>query len=218
MQPNQSMQNELASRFTSRSAFIDPTAVVAGPFHGRHMHGLKDGDYRSLKQSIREAGGNVAPVLVCTRSGDVLELVFGRRRLQACLELGLPLFSVESGNMAQAQAFEMMLREASHNWSVYEIGTSVHLALERALFPSTRRLGEACGMTLSNVQCALELARLPRAVVDAFDSPTSIDAATSRRLRKALEVDPARMVRRASELKPAQGLSARRVADLLCSN
>lgn len=200
---------------------LDPKIVHVSPFHGRHDDLLRDASMRSLKNDVAR-GGNLIPVLVrqtaAYRGTDVIfeyELVYGRRRLQACLELGLPLQAVVR-QMSMTDAFLAMMAEASSNWSAFELGVSLKRALDAGLFSSQRRLAEACRLEHRFVVTAIAIVALPPVVLQAFKSPTSISASALGALVIALERDAEDVIRRAKRLANAERLTSAKVLATLC--
>ena len=202
---------------------LDPRPVRVSRYHGRHESSLSDADMRSLKDDIARTGGNVIPVLVRRtvdyEGSEVIrgyELVYGRRRLQACQALGLPVQAVVR-EMSMAQAYEAMMVEAAANWSVYELGMSLKRALDAGLYTSRRRVAEACGLEHGLVAAALDVVALPPAVLQAYASPTLIKATALRPLARALERDPDEVLRRAARLASGKRLAPAKVVAALCS-
>lgn len=202
---------------------LDPGSVQVSRYHGRHESSLSDADMRSLKDDIARTGGNVIPVMV-RRTVDYqgtevirgYDLVYGRRRLQACLELGLPLQAVVR-EMSIAEAYVAMMVEAAANWSMYELGTSLKRALDEGLYPSRRRLVEACGLEHGLVAAALDVVALPLEVLQAFAPPTLIKATALRPLARALQRNPDEVLRRARALASGKRQAAAKVVAGLCS-
>lgn len=203
---------------------LDPRNVRVGPFHGRHETSMCDSGMRSLKKDMARAERNLIPVLVRQTTnyqcvGEILEyeLVYGRRRLQACLELGLPVHAVVR-QMTAAEEFLTMMAEAASNWSAFEMGTSLRRALDLGLFPTQRRLAEACGLELGFVAAALAIVALPPVVLQAYSSPTTISVSAVRVLTRALERDAEYVMRQAARLAFSRRLAPAKVLATLCGN
>ena len=183
---------------------LDPAGVRRSRWANRHQAGLQGAGYELLKQDVASAGGNVQPIKV-RRIGDEVfeyEIVFGHRRHQACLELGLPVLALID-NLSDTDLFVEMDREnrARKDLSPYEQGTMYRRALEEGLFPSNRKLAEAVGADLSAVGKALALASLPQPVLDAFSSPVDLQYRWAKPLVDALESDRDTVLERAAALK-----------------
>jgi ParB family chromosome partitioning protein len=145
------------------------------------------------------------------------ELVYGHRRHQACLELGLPVLAVVD-NLDDRSLFVEMDREnrGRKDLSAWEQGMMYQRALDQGLFPSNRKLAEAVGADLTNVGRALYLANLPEAVLSAFPSPLDLQYRWATPLKEALEADLEAVETRASEIRStAPRPSAKEVFELL---
>jgi ParB family chromosome partitioning protein len=184
---------------------IDPQRVVRSKWANRDAAGLADEDFKALRRDIESAGGNVQPIKVrpipAEQGEQRYELVYGHRRHQACLELGLPVLAVVD-SITDAELFVDMDREnrARKDLSAWEQGRMYLRALEEGLFASQRKLAEAVGADLSNVGKALRLARLPQEVVDAFASPLELQYRFAQVLDEALQKDPDGVIRRARSI------------------
>lgn len=191
--------------------FVDPARVRVIRWHGRAASGLVSAQFESLKRDIAAAGGNVVPVLgrVSPESSSI-ELVYGSRRVQACRELGLPTLIVVQ-DLLEQEAFTRMVREGASGWSLFELGTSIFRALDGGLFPSRRRLADACGLSHQVTSTALKAARLPNFVVQAFGSPNKLTSTVVSRLAEAVEADPVGIERRAKALLGTPKTSSKRV-------
>jgi len=195
---------------------IDPALVVPSKWGNRHKSSFDQEGFRSLKEEIRLAGGNVQPVKVRPVRADVVlprstlrhkhpheyEIVYGHRRHRACLELGLPVLAhVE--DMSDVELFAQMDRENRNraDLSPWEQGMMYLRALESELFPSMRQLAKAVGCDPATISRALSLAQLPSEVVDAFQSPIDLQFRWAKPLIDALEQDRDAVVERARGLK-----------------
>lgn len=183
---------------------LDPAKVRRSRWANRHQASLEGSDYELLKRDVASAGGNVHPIKVRRISEEAFEyeIVFGHRRHQACLELGLPVLALVD-NVSDTDLFVEMEREnrARKDLSPYEQGTMYRRALEEGLFPSNKKLAEAIGADLSAVGKALSLANLPQCVLDAFASPLELQYRWAKPLNDALSADGQGVLDRAVALK-----------------
>lgn len=124
--------------------------------------------FQDLKLSIECIGRNVAPIKLRPIGGsadgehDQHELVFGAGRLQAALELGLPV-SAFVETVDERTAFIDFFTECRHapSWRPWRLAHAVSTALDIGLFPSRRRLAEAVGCLHTEVHLLLSLSQLP---------------------------------------------------------
>jgi len=211
-----SMQGELAELREKLKHFdgslptvkLDPKTIRDTRWANRHPKSFLTPAFARLKASIELAGGNTQPILVReTDEAGKFELVFGRRRHRACLELGLPVLSVLwQGPMQDVDLFLSMDREnrEREDPSAFEQGASYATALETGLFQSQRRLAEAIGVSHTWVRKAIQVAQLPPAIIEAFGSPLEIQPKHAEEITAALEKDKKGVMRRAEKLRQAQ--------------
>ena len=133
---------------------LDPQAVVRSKWANRHELSFSDAEFEGLKADILAQGGNVQPIKV-RPSGDSperYEVIFGHRRHQACLELGLPVLALIE-TLDDATLFVEMDRENRQRKDLrpYEMGVMYAKALDSGLFPSARKLADAVGIDLSQL-------------------------------------------------------------------
>lgn len=187
---------------------LDPSHIAPARWANRHDLNLRGKPFESLKASIDQHGGNVVPILVRRVGGESYEIVYGRRRCQACAELGLRVNAVVwQGELSDVDHFllansENRMREDP---SVYEQGVSYLAALSAGLFPSRRALAEACGVSHTWVNKAIAVAELPASIVDICTSPTRIQPRHAQALMHAIGRDGERVIERAAALE-AQGV------------
>lgn len=184
---------------------LDARTIRPSRWANRHAASFDGAAYTELRDEIASAGGNVQPIKVrpLKTPDDVLkhEVVYGHRRHRACLELGLPVLAIEE-DVNDVQLFAEMEREnrARANLSPWEQGMMYRRALDEGLFPSQRKLSEALGVDLALVSKSLSVARLPDAVVAAFESPLVIQYRWAQPLAEAVQKDPEAVLARAKEL------------------
>ena len=186
--------------------FLDPRRIRPSRFANRHELSYAGADFEGLKAEIASAGRNVQPIKVrrvqpSEGEGAAFEIAFGHRRHRACLELELPVAAVVQ-ELSDTQLFAEMDRENREraNLSPWEQGLMYQRALEQGLFPSLRKLASSLGVQVGNASTAVQLAGLPREVVDAFESPLQLQYRWATPLTAALERDRAAVLRRAGEM------------------
>jgi len=172
---------------------LDPSLIVRSRWANRHELSFSGADFQGLKEDIAAHGGNVQPIKVRPLNGadGKYEIIFGHRRHQACLELGLDvLATIES--LDDKHLFIEMDRENRQRMDLrpYEIGAMYDQALKEGLFPSARKLADEVGIDHSQLSKALSLARLPEEVLKAFASPLDLQYRWVADLTGALQKDP----------------------------
>lgn len=191
---------------------MDPKTIRPSRYANRHQSSFGTSEFAGLKADIEHAGGNVQAILVrpLKEEPGQFELVFGHRRHQACLELGIEvLASVWTDELGDRALFEIMDRENREraDLSAYEQGIMYQRALEEQLFPTQRQLAEAIGVSHTWVRKALLVAQLPDAVVECFRSPLDIGFRHAEQIMAAMEQDRRSVLKRAERLR-GQSLSA----------
>lgn len=194
---------------------LDPSVIQPSKWANRHESSFLTADFQELKAEIAAAGGNVQPIKVrpvsvlngsTPTAGPTFELIFGHRRHRACAELGLPvLAAIEEAS--DVSLFEQMEREnrGRKNLSAWEQGTMYRRALDDGLYSSLRRLAEGLGVDVSLVSKSVSLARLPEAVVAAFQSPLDIQFRWAAPLTEAMQKDPDGTLSRARAIADTRG-------------
>jgi ParB family chromosome partitioning protein len=155
-------------------------------------------EFKALTEEIRNAGGNTQAIKVRRVTGVVdgqpeeFEIVFGHRRFQACVEAGLKVNAVIVDHMTDLELFEAMEREnrGRKNLSAWEQGMMYQDALKKGLYSSARKLEDALNLNHSDCARALQLAKLPEALVRAFESPLDLQVRWAKPLTDAMQKDP----------------------------
>ncbi|MBT9505026.1 MAG: ParB/RepB/Spo0J family partition protein [Burkholderiaceae bacterium] len=181
---------------------LDPKLITRSRWANRHDLSFVGPEFDGLKEDIGAQGGNVQPIKVRRLKGtDKFEIIFGHRRHQACLELGLGVLAIIE-DLDDKHLFIEMDRENRQRKDLrpYEIGAMYALALDEGLFPSGRRLAEEVGIDQSQLTKALSLARLPADVLKSFVSPLDLQYRWVSDLNDALQKDPEHVLRIAKEV------------------
>jgi len=187
---------------------IAASDIVPSQFANRHVLNFRSAQFEQLKAEIKSAGGNIQPVkvrpLAQPRDGAHFELVYGHRRHEACLQLGLPVLALVD-NVDDQLMFVEMDREnrARLDLSPWEQGVMYKRGLELQLFSSLRAMSEEIGVNVSTVSRTLALAELPQEVIDAFASPMDLQFRWAKPLADALKADREGVLNRARELQAA---------------
>jgi ParB family transcriptional regulator, chromosome partitioning protein len=172
---------------------IDPKLIVRSKWENRHNLSFTGPEFEDLKEDIRSQGGNVQPIKVRHLAGraGIYEIVFGHRRHQACVELGVDVLAMVD-DLDDKKLFIEMDRENRQRKDLrpYEVGAMYAKALDEGLFSSARRLAEEVGMDHSQLSKALNLARLPLDVLKSFESPLDLQYRWVVDLVNAIQKDP----------------------------
>lgn len=199
---------DLAGAVVVRS--MDPKTIRRSEWANRVEAEFQTPEFRQLKDEIASAGGNVQPIKVRAVVAEIgafdgqtpiFEIVFGHRRHQACLELGLSVSAIVVDKMDDRSLFEAMDREnrGRKNLSAWEQGRMYEEALRKGLYPSLRRLAESLSVNLSDASRTVQLAKLPKELVAAFATPLDLQVRWAKPLTDALQRDPDGVLQRARE-------------------
>lgn len=194
---------------------LDPSTIRQSKWANRHEASFLTAEFHDLKAEIAAAGGNVQPIKVRSvpvlngstpPNGPTFELIYGHRRHRACAQLEIPVLAVVE-EASDVSLFEQMEREnrGRKNLSAWEQGMMYRRALDDGLYSSLRRLAEGLGVDVSLVSKSVSLARLPEAVVAAFQSPLDIQFRWAAPLTEAMQKDPDGTISRAREIAETRG-------------
>lgn len=181
---------------------LDPKTIRRGDHANRHSLSLNasDEDFVALKESLRR-DGQIMPVSVRAVTGDpkhTYELVSGHRRHEAALQLdrelpdGFKLRAVvdsaahEPGKLALHMYLENAARK---DLSPYEVGAMFRTWLEGGVFEQQQDIAEATGLGKQTVSKYLQVAALPKVVIDAFGDPRAIAVRWAELLVAALKAN-----------------------------
>jgi len=204
----QDLEAQLASfEHAKMVVLLEPKSVLQSRWKNRHELSFSTSEFLELKAQIEIAGGNSVPIKV-RRAGKGIdgqeqhEIVYGRRRLRACLELGLPVSAVVE-DLGEKETFAQMDRENRDraDLSAWEQGSMYKDALDQGLFSSQRRMAEALGIDSSNLSKAVRLASLPPEVIEAFSSPLDIQWRWGVALADAMDSEPAKLLAAAERVR-----------------
>lgn len=178
---------------TLPTKLLDPKLIVRSKWANRHDLSFKDQEFDNLKAEIKAKGYNVQPIKVRPLQGHPImyEIIFGHRRHQACLDLGIDVIAMIE-DLDEMSLFLEMDHENRQRKDLrpYEQGVMYAKALDEGLFPSMRKMAELAGVDSGNMTKVVALARLPTAVLDAFDSPLSLQQNWAPFLTLALQQNP----------------------------
>ena len=167
---------------------IAPHRIRAGCLANRHPASFNSADFLDLQTSIKVRGGNTVPILVrpitdldTVRNPNGLEeplfeVIAGHRRHQACRGLGINVRAIVVPEMTDGEVARTMYDENSARIDItpFESGRMYSTWIERKLFSSQAKLAKALNKNPSDISRALVLARLPRLVLEAFESPLTL--------------------------------------------
>lgn len=184
---------------------LDPKLIRRSDWANRDTASFEGAEWEAFKDDILKNGGNEVPIRVRPLSEPVegceFEIIYGHRRHQASLDLGLPVRAQIEDATEHMLFVAMELENRSRkDLSPWEQGMFYAKALDKGLYPSARTLAEAIRRDASGVNKALGIARLPAAVVEAFASPLEIQYRWAQPIRDAHQADPDGLLARAKAI------------------
>lgn len=142
-------------------------------------------EFESLKHSI-EKDGQLIPVTVRKASGDVFEIAAGRRRLEACRQLGRSVLA----RVQELDDFEMLQLQYDENEQRSDIATFEralwYQAVQKQFSLSTPELARRFEISQPMIVKYLKLARLPKEIVTELDDARELSLGDSEKLHKKL--------------------------------
>ena len=185
---------------------IDPKLIKRSHWANRDETGLTDEneDFLALKNEIKAAGGNVQAIKVrpiSETNPQEFEIAFGHRRHRACLDLDIDVLATIEP-LDDKKLFVEMDRENRQRADLrpYEQGLMYARALDEGLFDSMRKMAEALGIEPGTASKAISLTKLPKTILDSFESPLDIQFRWSSDLNEMLKNDPDVVLARANEI------------------
>lgn len=205
------LSNEVRTLRAGKPTVRIPAGEVRpSAWKNRHEDSFQTKHFEELKAEIQSAGGNIQPIKVrpiaqVENSPYKYEIVFGRRRHRACLDLEMDVLAFIE-DLDDKHLFIEMDRENRQREDLrpYEQGLMYADALDKGLFASLRKLAEEVGADATNVSKAVSLARFPGKVIAAFVSPLDIQYRWVSDLKGVLETDPDAVLARAAAIAKAR--------------
>lgn len=181
---------------------LDPKSIRRSEQANRHALSLsvEDADFAALKESLRR-DGQIMPVSVRALADDpkfAYELVSGHRRHEAALQLDheLPDGFLLRGVMDTAAqepaklALHMYLENAARkDLSAFEMGAMFRAWLDGRIFADQQAVAASTGLGKASVTKYLQVAGLPKVVLDAFGDPRVIAVRWAELLTAALKAN-----------------------------
>ncbi len=211
------LEKELAQfREGVRTVRLSTDLISPSRWANRHEKSLSGKAFEELKEEIAASNGNIQPILV-RPVGKRYEVVFGHRRYAACVALGLDVLAMVM-ELTDLELFTMMDRENRHreDLSPFEQGEMWRKALDEGLYPSSRQMASALGVSHTHVGRCVAVARMPALVLEAFSNPTEIQVRWALELQPVLQTDPEGLAERARQVVELQTkLPAKKIFEML---
>lgn len=188
--------------------FLDPWLLQFSAAYNRDEASFDSADFKELLRSVIAHNGNLQPICVVERIDAAgqrfYEVVFGERRVRACREAGV---KVRAMVMQSRSAMDNALLRLGENrgrreLAPLEFGRQVKHVLDDASSGLNRtQLAKILGCHAGHVGRAYELASLPSAILEAFESPLELQYAHMLPLKRAYEAQPVAVLLEAERIR-----------------
>lgn len=206
-----------APEITQSVVLLDPKSVAIPLTPNRVEDAFESEAYYELRDSIVASRGNLVPIEVRRVDGDsgqVYELVYGERRLRACIHARILVRAIVSTHRESDDSFLKRMREnrGRADLAPLEFGRQVKHVLDGDPSLARGSLADQLGCSVSLISRAYDLANLPEFVITAFESPHDLRYEDVKVLRDAFRKDPKAVEEEASRIHSgSQSLAAREV-------
>lgn len=170
--------------------FLDP-AAIRDPLPRDRLPGAFTGpEFEALLADIREHGQNDAITVRRAPDGTGYEVAAGRRRLEACRQLGRTVLARIRG-LDEAAMLRVQFSENERREDISALERARWFAEVKArLDLSSKDLAAQFGLDPSTLSLYLRLARFPAAIIERLQDPRRLAVLRARRVMEALDVDP----------------------------
>ena len=187
---------------------INPRKIRTSGVPNRCESAFGSEDFEALCLSVQISKGNEVPILVratpgMAEDGTEFVLIYGERRLRACLLAGVDVLAIISSDQDKATEFLQMVREnvCRAALSPIELGQQAQYAIQNQLVCSLARLALEVGSSKSRISEAVRLAALPEEVLSAFTAPGELQFRDAKPLTDAVAADLAAMLAEIETIK-----------------
>jgi len=148
---------------------LDPSEIKPTRFKNRNEIFLQTESFHDLKQQII-ADGQIIPI--CVRPSEdqnyKYDLIYGRRRLEACRQLGIEVKAIKSDSSDKELLINQWLENQRADLNYIEEMSNLVLMKEEGIFDSDKEIAEALGMSKSKVSQLLSLQAIPEWLFDEY--------------------------------------------------
>lgn len=200
--------------------YIDPKECEPWEFANRHQDEM--GDIEGLMASI-EKNKQLQPALIRDHpkphDNIKYEVIFGRRRHQACLNLAIPLLVIKKPNMNLMEALSCQHSEnkCRDDVSPYSDALIYKKLLDNRLVKSQKALAESLNISQQTLSDVLSFAKLPERLINLIPNPHKLSTKMSLKMVSLIEKDPSNLIKlleRATEI--GTQLDSAKSLDTLC--
>ncbi len=168
--------------------FLEPALVIDTLPRDRLPGAFEGPEFTALLDDIRANGQNDA--ITVRQHGDRYEIAAGRRRLEACRRLGLPVLA-RRRELDEAAMLRVQFSENERREDISALERARWFAEVRSRMTlQGRDLAAQFGLDPSTFSLYLRLARFPPEITDRLRSPRKLAMLRARRVMEAVEADP----------------------------
>lgn len=173
--------------------YIDPKQCEPWKYANRLIDDM--GDIEDLIQSIQK-NKQLQPALVRLHPkphGDIkYEVIFGRRRHEACLRLNIPFLAIKKDipNAQDAVVSQEAENRLRHDVSNYSNAILYKKLLEDGIFENERNMAEKLGISLSKIYDIMAYAKIPTEIVKLIPNIHSLSNSLAIKITSLLKENP----------------------------
>lgn len=170
--------------------FLDPAVVCDELPRDRLPSAFAGPEFDELLADIRANGQNDAITVRRAASGKEFEVAAGRRRLEACRRLGVPVLARVRG-LDDAAMLRVQFSENERREDISALERARWFSEVKArLSVATKDLAGEFGLDPSTLSLYLRLARFPAEIAGRLREPRRLSVLRARRVMEAVEGDP----------------------------
>ncbi|MCV2367667.1 ParB/RepB/Spo0J family partition protein [Roseateles oligotrophus] len=188
--------------------FLDPWLLRFSEAHNRDEASFDTPDFKELLRSVIAHRGNLQPICVVERIDAAEqrfhEVVFGERRVRACREAGVEVRAMVMQSHSSIDNALLRLGEnrGRRELTPLEFGRQVkHVLDDPGNGLNRTQLAKILGCHAGHVGRAYELASLPCAILEAFETPLELQYAHMLPLKRAYQAAPAAVLSEAELIR-----------------
>jgi len=195
---------------------IDCQAVRDSLPRDRLEASFESESFEDLKRSI-EQDGQLIPITVRGNADSGYEIAAGRRRLEACRQLGLPVLA-RIQSLDDSEMLQLQYQENEQRADISSFERALWYRDVQKLYEfSTPELAKRFGVSQPMIVKYLKLARIPDVIVQALDDPRDLSLGDSEKLHKAVDRQSAKALSTHASAHQGRGTKAQVKAMLTTS-
>lgn len=156
------LEEQIESLRSKATLELNPNEVIVTRFANRDEVFFKTGEFWELVESIRENGQAIPITVRASQSQDSFELISGRRRLEACKILELPVTAIlvqaDDKKLTELQVLENFRDDLTH----FEEADNFELMITEGFFKSNAELAKTFSISEGKISQLRSIAKIPK--------------------------------------------------------